>query len=210
MRIHSVIAGAVLTLVSGASTLPTAAEELAIGATAPAFNLKGTDGKMTALSDLVTATSEHKPAAAVVVVFTCNACPWAKAYEPTLIELSERYAAKNVRFVLINSNDPKVVPEDSFDKMVERAREKKYPFPYLYDASQAIATAYGAMVTPHIFLLDDKLVLRYRGRVNDNKDPKLIKSHDLTAALDAVLAGKEVATTTTKAVGCGIKWKKAS
>jgi len=210
MRFRCLIAGAVLTLGSAAITRPLAAEELAIGASAPAFSLKGTDGAMSALSDFVTAAKDRKPAAAVVVVFTCNHCPFAKAYEPILIDLATRYAEHNVRFVLINSNDPKVAPEDSYEKMLERANEKKYPFPYLYDANQAIATAYGATVTPHIFLLDDKLVLRYRGRVNDHRDPAQVKSHDLVAAIDALLAGKEVAVPTTKAFGCTIKWKKAS
>jgi len=210
MRIHSLLAAAALTLGSNAFAPPLAAEELAIGATAPGFKLKGTDGRMSALADFVTERPNRKPAAAVVVVFTCNQCPFSKAYEPVLIELASRYEKDRVRFVLINSNDPEVAPGDSYEKMVELAREKKYPFPYLYDATQAIATAYGAKVTPHIFLLDDKLVLRYRGRINDSRAPEQVKSHDLVAALDAVLAGKEVATTETKAFGCTIKWKKAS
>ena len=188
-----------------AQTPPTApSEELAVGNAAPAFSLTGTDGKTHSLADY------GDKARAVAVVFSCNHCPYAKAYEPVLIDLAKKYADKGVAFVFISSNDPKAVPEDSFDNMKQRAKEKSYPFPYLFDETQAVARAYGARVTPHVFLLDSKHVLRYRGRVNDNKDQSQVKSNDLVDALDALLAGKEIATTSTKAFGCGMKWKPAS
>ena len=211
MQRTSITALALAALLAGAAH---AADELAIGAKAPDFTLPGVDGKELHLADLVAKHGDQDGAAAVAVVFTCNECPFAKAYEPVLLDLAKRYADENVQFVLVNSNDPKIVPGDSFEKMQARAKEKAYPFPYLYDATQATATAYGARVTPHVFLFDRKLELRYRGRVNDSKDPrgdaKTAENHDLVNAIDAVLAGKDVAVSDTKAFGCSIKWRKQS
>jgi peroxiredoxin len=187
-----------------AAPTPPLTDELAVGTAAPAFSLPGTDGKAHSLADY--GDKVH----AVAVVFSCNHCPYAKAYEPVLIDLAKKYADKGVEFVLISSNDMNKVPEDSFDNMKQRAKEKEYPFPYLFDETQVVAHAYGARVTPHVFLLDSKHVLRYRGRVNDKQDPTQVKSNDLVDALDALLAGKEIATNSTKAFGCGIKWKPAS
>lgn len=182
-------------------------EEIAIGAKAPDFNLQGTDTKQHSLA--ATLAGENPPKA-TVVVFTCNHCPFSKAYEPVLIEMANKYPAKDVQWLLINSNDPAVQPEDSFEKMQELAKAKNYPFPYLFDSTQQTAQAYGASRTPHVFLVDSKGVIRYRGRINDNKDQTLVKSNDLADAIDAVVAGKEVANNSTKAIGCTIKWKKAS
>lgn len=179
-------------------------DELAIGDKAPAFELLGTDGEKHSLEAV---TADNK---ATVVVFTCNSCPFAKAYEPVLLELAAQYAKRPVRFVLINSNSVKTKPDDSYEHMVTRAKEKEYPFPYLYDESQAVAKAYGARVTPHVFLVDAEGVCRYRGRIDDNAQRDQVKEHDLVNALDAILAGKEVPVTTTKAFGCSIKWKPAS
>jgi thiol-disulfide isomerase/thioredoxin len=187
-----------------------AAEELAIGAKAPDFKLLGTDNKQHTLDEYFEAQKAQDAPKAVVVVFTCNHCPYAKAYEPVLLNLAQEYRPRGVRFVLISSNDPQVQPEDSFELMQARAKEKEYPFPYLYDATQSTAKAYGARVTPHIFMLDSKRVLRYRGRINDNKDQAQVTSNDLVDAMTAVLAGKPVENAATKAFGCTIKWKKAS
>ena len=139
------------------------ADELAIGAKAPGFTLLGTDGQKHTLAEYAKPAEGEGPKA-IAVVFTCNHCPYAKAYEPVLIDLAHQYADKGVAFVLISPNDPKIAPDDSYEKMQARAKEKNYPFPYLYDESQETAKAYGARVTPHIFLLDSSLVLRYRGR----------------------------------------------
>jgi thiol-disulfide isomerase/thioredoxin len=185
------------------------AAELPIGSVAPDFKLRNVDGRELTLSQAA-ATKDGKPAKATVVVFTCNHCPFAKAYEPVLLDMAKAYAEKPVAFVFINPNDSQVAPDDSYEKMQERAKEKAYPFPYLYDATQATAKAYGALVTPHVYVLDAERVLRYRGRVNDNKDPSAVKSHDLVAAIDALLAGKPVDTAETKAFGCSVKWRKAS
>lgn len=190
--------------VAGASLAGPNDAELEIGAKGPAFELKGTDGKKHSLAGFV------KEAKATVVVFTCNTCPYSQAYEPVLLDLAAEYAEKPVSFVLINSNAVEVQPGDSFDAMVQRAKEKKFPFAYLYDESQEIATAYGAQRTPHVFLLDDAGVLRYRGRIDDSAKREEVKSHDLVNAIDAVLAGEEVSVNETKAFGCTIKWKKTS
>lgn len=184
------------------------ADELAVGTKGPDFTLLGVDGKQHALAEV--GTKDGKPAAATVVVFTCNHCPFSQAYEPVFLDMAKQYADKSVSFVFINSNDPQVAPGDSYEKMQERAKDKAYPFPYLYDATQAVAKAYGARVTPHVYVLDAQQVLRYRGRVNDNKDQTQVKSNDLITAIDGLLAGKAIETAETKAFGCGIKWKKES
>jgi thiol-disulfide isomerase/thioredoxin len=186
--------------------LAVTAEEspLAIGKPAPDFTLQGVDGRQHSLTDTVA------DAKATVVVFTCNTCPFSQAYEPILIDLARAYEDKGVRFLLINSNDPQRKPGDSFEAMVERAKDKRYPFPYLHDTTQEVARSYGAQVTPHTFVLDAQKNLRYRGRINDNRDPEQVQSHDLTQALDALLSGKQVPVTDTRAFGCSIKWKKAS
>jgi peroxiredoxin len=179
-------------------------KELAVGTKAPEFNLKGTDGEKHTLA------SYTGKAKATVVVFTCNTCPYSKAYEPVLLELAAKYKEQPVKFVLINSNSIKVKPEDSYEHMVELAKAKSYPFPYLYDESQDVAHSYGARVTPHVFLVDDKQICRYRGRIDDNVKREEAKQFDLINAIDAMLAGKEIPVAETKAFGCGIKWKPAA
>ena len=188
--------------------LAAGAGELALGAEGPAFTLVGTDDKKHSLSDYLGSGETAAPATALV--FTCNHCPFSQAYEPVLIDLANKYAKSGVRFVAINPNDPKVQPEDSFEKMKVRAKEKEFPFDYLYDATQEVAKAYGAAKTPHVFLLDAKGNLVYRGRINDAKEQDKVQAHDLSNAIDALLAGKDVETAETKAFGCSIKWKKTS
>jgi len=186
------------------------ADEIPIGSKAPGFDLQGTDGAKHSLAAITAAHGDQPAPKATVVVFTCNHCPFAQAYEPVLIDLAKEYADRGVAWVLINPNDPEIQPQDSFDKMVERAKEKHYPFPYLFDATQETAKAYGARVTPHVFLLDAEQVVRYHGRVNDSKDQTKVESNDLVDAIEAVLGGHEVANASTKAFGCSIKWKKDS
>ena len=177
--------------------------QLEIGAKAPAFSLKGTDGKIHTLDAV-------KGSKGTVVVFTCNHCPYAKAYEDRLIEIARAYEAQGVRFVAINPNDPKVQPADGFEEMVTRAKEKGFPYPYLVDGTQEIAKAYGAQVTPHLFVFDGALTLRYRGRVDDNVKGDQVTVHDLRNALDALVKGSEPSVPATKAFGCSVKWKKSS
>jgi peroxiredoxin len=171
------------------------------GDQAPDFQLKGVDGRIYKLSD-------YKGKKAVVVIFSCNHCPYVKAYEDRMIALAREYAPKGVQFLVINSNDPTKYPEDSFDNMVKRAQEKGYPFPYLHDETQQIARAYGAQRTPEVFLFDSATKLRYHGTIDDNpQDPAKVTKRYLKDALDAVLAGREPDLKETQPVGCTIKWK---
>ncbi len=186
-------------LLAPAASPACAGDELALGARGPAFDLKGTDGAMHALDAI-------KGPKGVAVIFTCNTCPFSKGYEDRLIALARAYQPKGIGFVAINANDPKVQPGEDFDAMVERAKEKGFPFPYLVDASQEIATSYGAKVTPHVFLLDAQGNLVYRGRVDDSVDAGKVKERDFQNALAALAAGKPIAVAETKAFGCGVKW----
>lgn len=172
---------------------------LEIGDKAPAFSLPGTDGKTHALAD-------SADAKATVIVITCNHCPVAKAYEQRLIQVAKDYTPKQVAFVAINPNDDKAYPADSFEEMKKRASDKGYPFPYLRDADSSVARAYGAKVTPHVFVADSKGVVQYIGRIDDSMDEAKIKRQDLREALDDILAGEDVEVNSTKAFGCSIKW----
>ncbi len=176
------------------------ADELAVGAKAPAFSLaNAVDGK----------TYAFKPGDGKisVVFFTCNQCPYAKAFEPRLIAIAKQYAAKGVAFYAIDSNDEARYAEESLANMKERAVTKGYPYPYLKDNNSSIAHAYGARVTPHVYVIDQKGTLRYRGYIDDSARPEERTKAALTDALDALLANKPVASTETRAFGCSIKWK---
>jgi len=165
------------------------------------FSLKGTDGRTYRPEDFAQAK-------VFGVIFTCNHCPYARAWEDRLIRGQRDYANRGVRFILINSNDPVKVPDDSFDQMKVRAQAKAYPFPYVFDDTQEVAKAYGATRTPEIFLFDESRTLRYHGAPDDNyEDPAAVRHQYLRDALDALLAGSTPPTPETKAVGCTIKWK---
>ncbi len=173
-----------------------------IGDTARDFKLKNVDGSMVGLADA-------KKAEGYVVIFTCNHCPFSIAYEDRIIAIHKKYAKKGFPVIAINPNDKDVAPDDSFEKMQARAKEKKFAFSYLYDETQEIAKAYGATRTPHVFLLDKNRVVRYIGAIDDNsEEPDAVKEKYLENAIDALLAGKEIAVKETKAVGCTIKWSK--
>lgn len=184
-------------------------ETLAIGASAPEFKLPGVDGKEWTLADFAEAK-------AFVVVFTCNHCPTAQAYEERLKKIVEDYNAKGVAVVAISPNDPKSVRldelgyselGDSFDDMKVRAKAAAFNFPYLYDGdSEAVSRAYGPTVTPHAFVFDAARKLRYVGRIDDSERESLVKTQDLRAALDAVLAGRVPEPAQTPAFGCSVKW----
>ena len=168
------------------------------------FNLKNVDGQNVSIANL-----EGK---GVIVVFTCNTCPYSKLYEDRIIELHHVYATKGYPVIAINSNDAKNYPGDSFDNMVKRAKEKSYAFPYLYDESQKVATQFGATRTPHVYLLNketDGLKVAYIGAIDNNAKGNNISQFYVQDAIDALLAGKEVPQSFTKAVGCTIKWKKS-
>ncbi len=192
---------AVLTLAASLALAAPSLTELPIGSQGPAFNLKATDGKMYSLAAI-------KGSKGTAVIFTCNACPFSKGYEDRLIGLAKEYQPKGIAFIAINANDPKIVPDDSFDKMVVRAKEKGLPYPYVFDDTQMVAIAYGAKVTPHIFLLDAAGKLVYRGRVDDNLKEAEVKERDLSGALAALAAGQPVPVAETTAFGCGVKYAK--
>ena len=191
---------AILTAVMLAVAAFAFADELAVGAKAPAFSLTNTvDGKTYAFTP-----GNGKTA---VVFFTCNQCPYAKAFEPRLIAIAKQYQAKGVTFYAIDSNDDSRYEEETAANMKARAVDNGYPYPYLKDGSSAIARAYGARVTPHVFVVDGSGVVRYRGYVDDSAKPAERTKTGLTDALDAVLAGKPVANASTHAFGCTIKFK---
>lgn len=169
------------------------------------FKLKNIDGKMVSLADF-------KDAKGYVVIFTCNHCPYAIAYEDRIIALHNKYASKGYPVVAINPNDPAAQPQDSYEKMIERANEKKFPFVYLFDEGQKVYPVFGATRTPHVYLVNKKgkdMVVEYIGTIDDNyKEAKEVKETYLTNAIDALIAGKKLAVTETKAIGCSIKVKK--
>lgn len=165
------------------------------------FELLGTDGN-------VHSPADYADMKALVVVFTCNHCPYVLAWEDRMIQAQNDYAAAGAQFMLICANDAAKYPADSFEAMTNHAAEKGFPFPYLHDESQAIARAFGATRTPEIFVFDEDRVLQYHGTVDDNyEDAALAQNHYLRAALDAVLADQPPTITHTDPVGCTIKWK---
>jgi thiol-disulfide isomerase/thioredoxin len=179
-----------------------ATDKLNIGSRSPEFNnLPGTDGKKYSLKSF----AEHK---CLVIVFSCNHCPYVQAYEPRMIAFQREYAPKGVQLVAVNSNETVNYPEDNFEEMVKRAKQQGFNFPYLRDDDQLVATAFGATHTPEFFLFDQERVLRYHGKMDDNyQTPGAVKVHYLRDAVDAVLAGKEVKEKETYSIGCTIKWK---
>jgi len=181
---------------------------LAIGSSAPDFRLPGTDGKTYTLADF----ADSK---ALMVVFTCNHCPTANAYEARLAKFHAEYGPKGVKFVAISPNDPLAVRpdelgytdlDDSFEAMKIRARDHHFAYPYLYDGeTQATSRLFGVLATPHVFVFDADRKLRYQGRFDD-AEVKVVKSHDAINAVEAILADKPVAVATTRVVGCSTKW----
>jgi len=176
-----------------------------VGDVATDFKLKNVDQKMVSLSD-------YKDAKGFIVVFTCNHCPYAKAYESRIIALDQKYASKGYPVIAINPNDPKVEPTDNFEAMQVRAKEKAFTFPYLFDDGQTVYPQYGATKTPHVFLLNKengKNIVRYIGAIDDNyADVNDVSNKYVEAAVDALLANQPIAQTTTVAIGCSIKAQK--
>ena len=172
-----------------------------LGTQAPPFSLPGVDGTSRSLESFADAEL-------LVVVFTCNHCPYAIASEDRLIELQRDYEDRGVRLVAINPNDAVKYPADSFDKMKVRAADKGFNFPYLYDETQEVARAYDAACTPDIFVFDRERKLLYNGRIDDNwQEPDRVTRHDLRAVLDAALERQSVAFDHVPSMGCSIKWK---
>jgi peroxiredoxin len=175
---------------------------MAVGTAAPEFSLPGVDGKTYALDGFADAQ-------VLCVVFTCNHCPYAKAVEERLVQVQRDYASRGVRLVAINPNDERAYPDDSFEHMVARAAERGFNFPYLHDASQAVARAYDAACTPDIFVFDRARKLFYNGRFDDNwQDASKVTRRDLRLVLDALLEGRALDFPPVASMGCSIKWKK--
>lgn len=176
-----------------------------VGDVATDFKLKNIDGNMVSLSD-------YKDAKGFIVVFTCNHCPFAIAYEDRINALDAKYKNVGYPVIAINPNDPAVSRKDNFEGMIAKANEKSFSFPYLFDDGQKIYPQYGATKTPHVFVLQKvkkKLVVKYIGAIDNNyKDASDVSEKYVELAVDALLAQKDIAQTTTAAIGCSIKTKK--
>jgi peroxiredoxin len=170
---------------------------ISVGDTAPDFELPDTDG------------ARHSPdgGSATVVVFTCNHCPYALAWQDRIAQAARDYADRGVRFLAINSNDSERYPRDSYEAMQRRVAAEDWPLPYLHDATQEVARAYGAQTTPDLFVLDSDQRLRYRGAPDSDYDDPSQGAAWLRQALDAVLEGRDPSPGETQPVGCSIKWK---
>lgn len=173
-----------------------------IGDIATDFSLKNIDGSMVSLSD-------YDEAKGFMVIFTCNTCPYAVAYEDRIIDLDKKYKSKGIPVIAINPNNPSAKPGDSFEAMKKRAAEKGFTFPYLLDEGQKVYPQYGATRTPHIYLLEKTAkgnVVKYIGAIDDNyQDASKVETKFVENAVDAMLAGKAIEVPTTKAIGCTIK-----
>ena len=204
MRLFLLFLFAVLHLLPAADPKYKALE---IGVAAPDFNLKGVDGKMHKLGDY--------KAKVLAIVFNCNHCPTAQAYEPRMIKMAEDYKDKDFQLLVISSADPKAVRinelgysliDDGYEAMVQRSKDMKYNFPYLYDGdTQSVSKAYGPRCTPHIFIFGADRKLQYQGRIDNNERAEPTK-REAFDAIDEMLAGKEVTVKTTRAFGCSTKW----
>ena len=173
-----------------------------VGDKAANFKLKNINGKLVSLAD-------NKAAKGYIVVFTCNTCPYAKAYESRIVDLNTKYAPLGYPVMAINPNDASKVPGDSYAAM----QTKKYAFPYLQDESQQVAKTFGATRTPHLYILTRRgsdFVVSYIGAIDDNsEDASLVKTKYVENAMTEIIAGKAPSTNSTKAIGCTIKWKQA-
>ncbi len=191
-------------LISGLALQAANSQGYNVGDKASDFKLKNVDGKYVSLSDYPDATG-------FIVIFTCNHCPYAIAYQDRIIELNKEYEVLGYPVVAINSNDPDIAPDDSYENMVVRAKEKGFTFPYLYDETQEVYRKYGAKRTPHVYLLQKNgkdLVVRYIGAIDDNsQDASKVTTPYLANAIEALIAGKAPDPSMTKAIGCSIKDK---
>ncbi len=182
-----------------------AQDELRVGDRAPEFYLKNVDGRMISLSD-------YDEENGVIVIFTCNHCLYSMLYEDRIIELDTKYAQKGFPVIAINPNNPKVQPEDSYEKMIERSQEKDFPFPYLFDNGQKVCTLYDARRTPQVFLLDNRgkyFEVAYIGAIDDNcQNAEYVEQQFVEDAIKDLERGNRVRNDFTKAIGCEIKTRK--
>ncbi len=181
------------------------AQEYKTGDKAKNFNLLNIDGKYVS-------TDEYDKAKGFIVIFTCNHCPFSIAYEDRIIKLDKKYSSKGYPVIAINPNDSTIAPGDSYSNMIIRAKEKGFTFPYLLDADQSIARAYGASRTPHVYILEKEeknLIVKYVGAIDDNyEEPSNVKVKFVEDAVNSLLNGEDPDTDYTKAIGCTIKYSK--
>jgi peroxiredoxin len=177
------------------------------GAAAPSIRLKNVDDKTVSLND-------YPQAKGFIIVFTCNTCPYAKAYEKRIIALNDKYALLGFPVIAVNPNDAEASPGDSFEKMKILAKAHRYDFPYLFDEGQVVTAQYGAKSTPHIFVVSktsNSLLIEYAGAIdNDTPDTNPAKTNYAEAAVEALLQHKKPAVAFTKAIGCGVRWKRTN
>jgi len=177
------------------------ASSLKIGSALPGFDLPAVDGRNYS-------ADYFKDSRLLIVIFSCNHCPYVQAYEDRIIDLQKNYKGKGVSVVAINSNDTANYPEDSFSHMIERANKKGFNFPYLRDKDQTAAANFGATHTPEVFLFNEERMLVYKGKIDDNwKESGKVRMKYLRNAIDEVLEGKAVSVPETFSIGCTIKWK---
>ena len=175
--------------------------KLKIGSSIPGFDLSGVDDKNYTLNSF-------NEKSILIIIFSCNHCPYVQAYEDRIITLQNEFEKDKLQIIAINSNDDKKYPDDSFEEMKKRYELKKFNFPYLRDESQEIAREFGATHTPQIFLFDKERKLRYQGKIDDNwQEPQKVKSAYLRDAIIEVLSKKQVSVPETYSIGCTIKWK---
>jgi peroxiredoxin len=190
----------VIQVVTQGATGTASSGEVALGDVAPEFHgLRGVDGKAYSLSSF----EEHP---ILVLVFVGNGCPSVKAYGEELRRIHQLYGVRGVQLVAVNANNPHLSPPDTFVRMVEEAQARGWRFPYLKDERGHLARGCGALTTPHAFVFDSCRRLRYRGRLADSRDPARATSHDLTNALDDLVAGRSVAVAESQPLGCSIVW----
>jgi len=182
-------------------------EGYSVGDKATNFKLKNIDGSYISMGS-------NDLDKGYIVIFTCNTCPYSVAYEDRIIALHNKYVTKGYPVIAINPNDPTVQPGDSFENMQKRADKKSFPFPYVFDSTQETTLAYGATNTPHVYVVErasDDYIVRYIGGIDNNtRDATLVTKFYVQSAVDNLLKGKAVETTSTKAIGCTIKWSTAS
>jgi glutathione peroxidase-family protein len=180
------------------------AKGYAIGDTVSDFRLKSVEGKMVSMS-------ENRAAKGYIIIFTCNHCPFSRAYEGRIIALDKKYASQGYPVLAINPNDPSAYEEDSFENMKAVAKSKGYSFDYMQDENQDVARAFGATRTPSAYIVKregDRFTMQYIGAIDDNsQDANGVTKHYIEDALNNLLSGKPVVTNFTKTVGCAIKWK---
>ncbi|AHM61223.1 alkyl hydroperoxide reductase [Flammeovirgaceae bacterium 311] len=202
-NVYLLVLGALIVLVSAAAIQPQSYE---VGDYVADFKLRNVDGKEVSLANYANSKG-------LIVVFTCNTCPYAKLYEDRIIALNKQFAPKGYPVVAINPNDPSQQAGDSYQEMQKRSKEKAYDFPYLQDNTGAVAKAFGATRTPHIYILNKEakgFKVEYIGAIDNNhKDAAAADQKYVEEAIGQLMSGKKPKTTSTKAIGCTIKWKEA-